>query len=381
MVRGKPDFWLLLIVFLLLGFGLIMVFSSSYYQGLTNYNDSYYFFKRQLIWAAIGIILFFLAANTPYSFYQRHIGKILLGTLLLLLLVLIPGIGVSVNGAQRWIQLAFFSLQPSEPAKLVALIYTASIMTKKQEYIGQFKQGILPPLIVITLLCRLIVVQPHYSTTILLAFSCIVIIYYAGTPMKHLFLVGMAVVPVLVGVLFLKAYRIPRILTMFDPWKNPTSDGYQIIQSLYAIGPGGLSGGGLGNSIQKLAYLPEAHTDFIFSIIAEELGFLGGLFLILLFIAFIFRGLRITLRAPDSFGTLLGIGIISLLSIQTLFNLGVATAVLPVTGVPLPFISYGGASLLTCMLASGILLNISRYSTKKSRNLRPSTSPLNSLQK
>ncbi len=362
MVRGKPDFWLLLIVFILLGFGLIMVFSSSYYQGLTVYNDSYYFFKRQLVWATIGIVLFFVAANLPYSFYRRHVGKFLVGTLLLLVLVLIPGIGVSVNGAQRWIKLGFFSLQPSEIAKLVALFYTASIMSKKQNYLHQFKRGLLPPLIVISLLSGLIVIEPHYSTTILLISSCFVVIYCAGTPLKHLIMVGMAAVPVLIGVLFMKAYRIPRILTLLDPWKNPTSDGYQIIQSLYAIGPGGLSGGGLGNSIQKLAYLPEAHTDFIFSIIAEELGFLGCLFLILLFIAFILRGLRISLRAPDLFGNLLGMGIVSLLAIQTIFNIGVATALLPVTGVPLPFISYGGTSLISCMISAGILLNLSRYS-------------------
>jgi cell division protein FtsW len=361
MKRGKPDFWLILIAFILLGFGLIMVFSASYYKGLTDYGDSYYFFKRQLIWAGAGLFLFFLTANIPYTLYRRYVGTILLISILLLIAVLIPGIGVEVKGARRWFELGPMNFQPTELVKLSALIYTASIMTKKQPVIDSFKRGILPPLIVLALLCSLIVVEPHYSATIIILSSCMVVIFCAGMRFRHLLFLALTGVPVLVWVMIMEPYRIKRLATMFDPWKNSTADGYQIIQSLYAIGPGGLSGYGLGNSIQKMAYLPEAHTDFIFAIVAEELGFIGGTMVIALFIALILRGIRISLRAPDQFGMLLGVGITSLIGIEALFNLGVVTALLPVTGVPLPFISYGGSSLMLDMASLGILLNISRY--------------------
>ncbi|MFC4076694.1 putative lipid II flippase FtsW [Salinithrix halophila] len=363
MVRGKPDFWLMLIVFLLTGFGLVMVFSASYYDGLTNHNDSYYYFKRQLMWSLIAFLFFFVVANIPYTLYQKYVGIILLSSLFVLLLVYVPFIGVELNGSNRWVQLGPIGFQPSELAKVGAIIYTASIMTKKQSYLHDFKRGLLPPLVVIGLFCLLIVLEPHFSSTVILLGSCMSIIFIAGARIKHLLLLLSAGLPILVGVMLSASYRIDRLLVVQDPWKDPTDKGFQTIQSLFAIGPGGLSGKGLGNSIQKLAYLPMSQTDFIFAIIAEELGFIGGSMLILLFIALIFRGIRIAVRAPDSFGLFLGLGIITMFSIQALFNLGVVTAILPVTGVPLPFISYGGSSLLICMVSAGILLNISRYRT------------------
>jgi cell division protein FtsW len=377
MVRGKPDFWLMLILFALVGYGLVMVFSSSYYVAMTHYNDTYYFFKKQLIWAGFGLLVFFITANIPYQLYQKYIAYILFGSWIALLLVFIPGLGSKINGADRWVQLGFFSFQPSEVGKVAALIYTASIMAKKQEHLDNFKKGLLPPLIVIGLFCFLIVIQPHYSSTVILLVTCLVIIFCAGARLKHLMLLALAGSPVMISVLLLKSYRLDRLSVLWDPWKDPGDKGYQIIQSLYAIGPGGLTGAGLGNSIQKMAYLPEAHTDFIFSVIAEELGFFGGASLILLFVLFIVRGIRIALRAPDMFGMLLGVGIITLFSIQAIFNLGVVTAMLPVTGVPLPFISYGGSSLLLNLFTAGILLNISRYrqqaqSKQKKKEEQPS---------
>jgi cell division protein FtsW len=371
MRRGKPDFWLILIAFILMGFGLVMVFSASYYKGLTDYGDSYYFFKRQLIWAVAGLFLFFVTANIPYTFYRRFVGTILLISILLLIAVLIPGVGVEVKGARRWIELGPMSFQPSELVKLSALIYTASIMTKKQPVMDSFKRAVLPPLIVLGLLCSLIVIEPHYSTTIIILSSCMVVIFCAGLRFRHFLFLASTGIPVLMWVMIMEPYRIKRLATLFNPWKNPTADGYQIIQSLYAIGPGGLTGSGLGNSIQKMAYLPEAHTDFIFAIVAEELGFIGGTLLITLFIALILRGIRISLRAPDQFGMLLGIGITSLIGIEALFNLGVVTAMLPVTGVPLPFISYGGSSLMLGMASLGILLNISRYTDIPAKQKKP----------
>jgi cell division protein FtsW len=234
-----------------------------------------------------------------------------------------------------------------------------------------FKRAVLPPLIVLGLLCSLIVIEPHYSTTIIILSSCMVVIFCAGLRFRHFLFLASTGIPVLMWVMIMEPYRIKRLATLFNPWKNPTADGYQIIQSLYAIGPGGLTGSGLGNSIQKMAYLPEAHTDFIFAIVAEELGFIGGTLLITLFIALILRGIRISLRAPDQFGMLLGIGITSLIGIEALFNLGVVTAMLPVTGVPLPFISYGGSSLMLGMASLGILLNISRYTDIPAKQKKP----------
>lgn len=367
MVRGKPDFWMMFFVFLLLGFGLVMVFSASYYEGWTEFDDSYYFFKRQLMRAAFGLILFFILANVPYTLYRRYVGRILLACVILLLLVFMPVIGVEANGASRWIQIGPVTIQPSELTKLGLIIYTASIMTKKQPHLDSFRRGLLPPLIVIGLVCFLIMIEPHYSATIIILASCMVVIFCAGIRIRHLLLLLVTGIPVLISVLYLKGYRIERIEAAYDPWKDPNDTGYQIIQSLYAIGPGGLSGRGLGNGIQKLAYLPEAHTDFIFAIIAEELGFFGGVFLILLFVALILRGIRASLMVPDTFGTLLGIGLISLIAIQALLNLAVVTAVIPVTGVPLPLVSYGGSSLLINLAALGILLNISRYRPASNR--------------
>ncbi|MDR6225004.1 putative lipid II flippase FtsW [Desmospora profundinema] len=361
MVRNKPDFWMMLIIFILTGFGLVMIFSASYYEGLTKYGDSYYFFKRQLLWACAALVLFFIVSNVPYTLYQRYVGWILFTSFLVLLLVFIPGVGKTLNGATRWIQMGPIGFQPSELAKVGAIIYTASIMVKKQNVLHQFKRGLLPPLIVIGLLCFLIVIEPHFSSTVILLGACIIVIFCAGARLKHLLLLASAGIPFIIWVMVVEPYRLSRWQVLFDPWKDPTGGGFQTIQALFAIGPGGLSGKGLGNSIQKLAYLPMSQTDFIFAIIAEELGFLGGTFVILLFVAFVIRGVRIALKAPDLFGNLLGMGIVSMFALQTLFNLGVVTAILPVTGVPLPFISYGGSSLMFSMLAAGILVSISRF--------------------
>jgi cell division protein FtsW len=365
MQRTKPDFWLILLSFILVGYGLVMVFSTSYYKGILDYQNAYYFFNKQLIFAGIGLVLFFIFSNIPYHWYRKHVGKFLLVSLLMLLFVLI--FADETNGARRWIKIGSFTFQPSEFVKIVLILYTASIMVKKQEVLHNFKKTILPPLTVITIFCGLLVIQPHYSATIIIFTTCMIIIFCGGAKLRQLFLLVSAGIPVLVGVLFLDQYRINRVMALFDPFSDPQNHGYQVIYSLYAIGPGGITGVGLGKSIQKMAYLPEAHTDFIFSIIAEELGFIGAGTLIILFAIYVIRGVRISLRARDLFGTLLGIGIVSLFAIQVVFNLGVVTALLPVTGVPLPFISYGGSSLMFQLVATGILLNISRYQAVRNK--------------
>lgn len=363
--HGKPDFWLILITFLLFGFGLVMVFSTSYYKGLTEYQDSYYFFKKQLSFGVVGLILFFIVSNIHYSVYRKHVGFITLFSLLSLVIVLIPGIGESRNGAQRWLDLGFFSFQPSEYVKIGLVIYTASIMVKKQEVIDQFRRSVIPPLVVIGLFGFLLYHQPHFSAIVIIFGTCLTMIYCSGVRIKPLITLLLITLPILVVVMLFADYRIDRVFTLLDPLSDPKGSGYQISNSLMAIGPGGLTGAGLGNSIQKMDYLPEAHTDFIFSIIAEEMGFIGSAILICLYILLVFRGVIISLQAPDQFGTLLGIGIVTLISLEALFNLGVVTALLPVTGVPLPLISYGGTALMIKLFSLGILLNISRYRIKK----------------
>ncbi|MFC7440584.1 putative lipid II flippase FtsW [Laceyella putida] len=365
MKRGKPDFWLILITFALLGFGLIMVFSASYFKGYVDLQDSYYFFKKQLLFGLLGLVFFFVISNIPYQLYRKYVGIILIVSLLFLLSVLL--FGEVRNGARRWINIGFMDFQPSELVKLGMIIYTASIMVKKQPVLDNFKRALMPPLIVIGLVASLLVMEPHFSATVIIIATCFIIIYCAGARLKHLSLLLLSGVPVLVLVMLTSDYRIERLHTLLNPLSNPNDEGYQIMQSLIAIGPGGLTGVGLGESIQKLAYLPEAHTDFIFSIISEELGFIGGSFVILLFILFIVRGVLIALQAPDQFGTLLGIGIVTIMAVEAIFNLGVVTAMLPVTGVPLPLISYGGTALIIKLIGLGILLNISRYRTRKEK--------------
>lgn len=359
MKRGKPDFWLILVTFFLVGYGLVMVFSTSYYKGLIDYQNSYYFFKKQLIFTGVGMVLFFLVINIPYTFYRKHIGKLLLFSMISLITVLL--LADEINGAKRWLELGPLSLQPSEFVKIVMVIYTASIMVKKQHVLDHFQKSILPPLCVIMIICLFLLFQPHYSAIVIIVSTCAIIIFCAGVRWKHIGIATVIGIPLMIGALLLGDYRIERLITAQDPFKYAQDSGFQAVYSLYAIGPGGLTGAGLGNSIQKMNYLPEAHTDFIFSIIAEELGFIGGLFLIALFLVLIIRGIRVATQAPDPFGTLLAIGLVSLIGIEVIFNMGVVTALLPVTGVPLPFISYGGSALLFKLVAVGILINISRY--------------------
>lgn len=358
MQRRKPDYWLILITFLLTGFGLVMVFSTSYYKGIIDHKDPYFYFVKQLTAAGIGIVLFFIVSNIPYHWYRKHIGKLLILVFGLLLAVLFTD---EINGSRRWLELGSLSFQPSELAKLTVILYTASIMVKKQRVIGQFHRSVVPPLLVVGLICALLIKQPHFSVTLIILLCSLVIMYAGGVPIRYFPMLALIGIPSLVGVLLLDGYRVERLQTMFNPFSDPTGAGLQISYSLYAIGPGGLTGVGLGNSMQKLAYLPEAYNDFIFSIVAEELGFLGAGTLLLLFILLLYRGIRIAVQAPDQFGTLVSVGILSLFSIQVIFNVGVVTAMLPVTGVPLPFISYGGTALMMNLITIGILTNISRY--------------------
>jgi len=362
MNQRATDTLLLVSVLALLSIGIIMVYSTSSIIALKFYQDEYYFLKKELIYAVLGIILILTFARIPYQYLGKKAHLILFLSFLALILVLIPGIGVCIGGSRRWVHFGPLSLQPAEFAKLGLVIYLSYFIYKKQDHIKTLSTGFLPPLIITGILSVLVLLQPDFGTTFLLVSLLFILLFIGGARIRYLLLVIIAFGG-LGSLLVLKSpYRLERVMTFLDPWKDPTGAGFQIIQSFIAFGTGGVFGQGLGNGKQKLFYLPEAHTDFIFSVLGEELGLLGVLAVISLFSIVIFCGIKISLRSRDLFGTYLSIGIISLIGLQAIVNMGVVMGMLPTKGTTLPFISYGGTSLMVNMIATGILLNISSQS-------------------
>jgi cell division protein FtsW len=363
--QKPPDFAILFSSLMLLCFGIIMVFSSSSVWAYYLHKDSLYFLKRQMAWAALGFLAMIFFMNYDYWNIKKHEKTIVFFMFLLLLIVLIPGVGIELNGARRWIGVGSLTVQPSELAKLGMVIYLADGLERKQDKIRNFFTGILPFLIVTGLVCGLIVIEPHLSATVLVGMTAFVMLFAAGASMIQLFSLGTVGFAAVMVLIFTKGYRMGRFISFLNPWEDIQDKGYHIVQSLYALGSGGLIGVGLGHSRQKFFYLPEPQTDFIFAIIGEELGFLGACFVILLFMFLIWRGYKTALTAPDLFGKFLATGLTTLIALQFLINIAVVTASMPVTGMPLPFISYGGSSLIITMSQVGILLNISRYTEAK----------------
>ncbi len=358
----KPDFALMAIIIALLTIGSVMIYSASYIQAEYNFGDSLFYLKRQLLFSVVGIFAMFFIMSIPYGTWKKYSKVLLLICFVLLLAVLIPGIGMERNGAQSWIGVGAFSIQPSEFTKLGLIIYLSVFLSVNQKYITSFKQGFFPSIILVFAAFGLIMLQPDLGTGVVLILTCMMMIYIAGARLSHF--IGMASIGI-AGFLYLilsAPYRISRITAFLNPWQDPLGDGFQIIQSLYALGPGGLMGVGLFNSLQKYFYLPEPQTDFIFAILGEELGFIGGTALIGLFGLLFWRGVRIGIEAPDAFGRFLAIGIVSMITIQVMINISVVIGLIPVTGITLPFLSYGGSSLTLTMCSVGILLNISKYS-------------------
>ncbi|RLL45521.1 stage V sporulation protein E [Oceanobacillus piezotolerans] len=353
---------LLIVIIALLTIGVVMVYSSSYIWAEYKFNDAFYFLKRQLLFAGAGVVSMLIVMFIPYSTWKRYSKLILITCFILLIIVLIPGIGLVRGGAQSWIGVGAFSIQPSEFMKLGLIIFLASILSSKQKYITSFRKGFVPSLLLVFTAFGLIMLQPDLGTGMVLVLSCMVMIFVCGARLSHF--IGLALLGVLglVGLIASAPYRIDRITAFLNPWEDPLGDGFQIIQSLYAIGPGGLMGLGLGKSLQKYFYLPEPQNDFIFAIVAEELGFIGGSLVLFLFLLLLWRGIKISLEAPDLFGRLLGLGIVSMLAIQAMINISVVIGLIPVTGITLPFLSYGGSSLTLTLCSVGILLNISIYS-------------------
>ncbi len=359
--KGSPDFILMITVMALLTIGLIMVYSASAVWAEYKFHDSFFFAKRQVLFAGVGIAAMFMVMNVDYWTWRKFAPAILIFCFVLLILVLIPGIGNVRNGSRSWIGVGAFSIQPSEFMKLAMIAFLAKFLSENQKKITSFKKGLLPSLTLVFLAFGLIMLQPDLGTGTVMVGTCIVMIFIAGARITHFIGLGVAGILGFIALIASAPYRIQRITSFLDPWQDPQGSGFQIIQSLFAIGPGGLLGLGLGQSRQKFFYLPEPQTDFIFAILAEELGFIGGTFVLLLFALLLWRGIRIALGAPDLFGSLLAVGIIAMIAIQVIINIGVVTGLMPVTGITLPFLSYGGSSLTLMLLALGVLLNISRH--------------------
>ena len=337
-----------------------MIYSSSNIWAAYKFNDPYKYLKSQAMFLLIGYFIIYFVSKVPYSLYKDYSNKILILSIILLILVLIPGIGTIRNGSRSWFGIGSFGIQPSEFAKLGLIIFTSKYLTTNK--IKDIKTSVLPILLVVILVFGLIMLQPDFGTGIIIVISIISLLFISGVNINFFLKIGLIGIIGIVILVIIAPYRMARITSFLNPWSDPLGTGFQIIQSLYAIGPGGLLGMGLGNSIQKHFYLPEPQTDFIFSIISEELGFAGVLIVSTLFITIIYRGLKISINTEDKFAKYLAYGITFSIAFQTILNLMVVVGLIPVTGVTLPFLSYGGSSLLVSMLEIGILLNISKYS-------------------
>jgi cell division protein FtsW len=340
--------------------GVVMVLSASYVFSYVEYGSSFLFFKRQAVYAVVGFGALLLTSRMRYTVWQRLAAPFLGITVLLLMLVLHPSAGTVAGGSARWIALGPVTIQPSEFAKLALIAFGATVLARRWRNLEDLRSLLLPLLPATLLVCGLVMLQPDLGTTVILAGSMFMLVFATGISIKR-FVAGVATASALGTILILsEAYRRERLLSFLHPWQDPANKGYQLIQSLIALGSGGWFGVGLGASRQKWLYVPNAHTDFIFAVLGEELGLIGELVVIALFCALLYSGIRIAAKAPDAFGRLLAGGIVSWLGLQVVVNLGAVTGLLPVTGVPLPLMSFGGSSLVVSLAAIGILVNIGR---------------------
>lgn len=347
---------------ILIAFGVVMIYSASAIYAHDRMHDSMYFLKRHICYLLVGIFLSIAIAAADYERWRRYVKQILGAAIVLLVLVLIPHVGASAGGARRWFKLAGFSLQPSEFLKIAIIFYMADFLERRKQRLNDIRHTVLPALCVLGVAAGLVFLQPDLGTAVTIATVTLILFFSAGFSLRYLGILIVASLPALYYALLSKPYRKKRLLAFFNPWEDPRGVGFQIVQSFLALGSGGLFGVGLGRSQQKLFYLPESHTDFIFSIIGEELGLVGAFSVVALFVVFIFAGMVIAYRAKDLFSQLLAIGLVSLIGLESVINIGVSIGALPTKGLSLPFISYGGSALLANMAALGLLLNIARKS-------------------
>ena len=358
---GPPDPLLLGAVAFLVAIGLVMVFSASSVMAYTTFHDNAHFFKRQLIYLAVGLAFAYAAYRVDYRKLKRIAPGAVAVALVLLILTLIPHVGFSTGGARRWLGFHALSFQPSEFAKLALVIFLAAKLSALGEDLRSLSKGVFPVLVVTLMLAVPVFLEPDMGTASLMLFTAFAMIFAAGARIEHLIMCALAMLPAAALAVGSSPYKRARVFAFLNPWKDAQNTGFHIVQSLLALGSGGLFGLGLGASRQKYFYLPEAHTDFIFAVLGEELGLLGGLAVIGLFVLFAVRAVIVALRAPDRFGTLLALGCTFLIVIQAFLNIGVVTGSWPVTGVPLPFISFGGTSLIVSLTAAGLIANVGRH--------------------
>jgi cell division protein FtsW len=360
------DPWLFAAAVALVAAGVVMVYSASAIVAHDRFGDSAFFFKRQAVWAVLGMAALAVTQRIHYARLRRLTPLLLFLTVAALVLVLVPGIGRVAGGARRWIAIAGpFAFQPAEGAKLALVLYLAHVLTSRGR--ADTVQAAGPPLLITALCAGLLLLQPDMGTALLLGVVALSLLFVGGVRPLHLLGLSAATVPLLTVAVLGEEYRRQRILAFLNPWRDPQGAGFHIIQSLLALGSGGLLGLGLGNSRQKFFYLPEQHTDFIFAIVGEELGLIGAVAVLALFALLAVRGFRVAREAPDRYGSLVASGVTLMIVLQAIMNVGVTTGVLPITGVPLPFVSFGGSSLLFTLIGVGILLNISQYGSTDAR--------------
>jgi cell division protein FtsW len=355
----------------LVGTGLIMVLSSSSISAFAEYGDSFRYFQRQIAYAVVGVLALLLTSRMRYSAWQRLATPLLAVTFVMLAVVLHPSAGIEAYGSSRWFQIGSVTVQPSEIAKLSLVLFAAAAITRKWERLDDLGHLAIPLLPVGILCCGMVMLQPDLGTTAILAASVFLMVFVAGVRLRYLSVAAIVGTAVGTGLIMSADYRRIRFLSFLHPWEDARNTGYQLAQSLIALGSGGWTGVGLGASRQKWQYVPNAHTDFIFSILGEELGLLGEMVVLVAYGALIYAGIRIAARATDVFGRLLAAGIVSWFGLQALINLGAVTGLLPITGVPLPFLSYGGSSLVVSLAAVGILVNIANAPPRRATRTAP----------
>ncbi|MEE8125350.1 MAG: putative lipid II flippase FtsW [Nitrospirales bacterium] len=338
--------------------GLVMVFSASGVVAETKHMDSTYYLQRQIVWMFLGFVVLLVGAQVPYGEWKRWVPLICVSCMVGLLLVL--AIGPQINGSRRWLTFGFFSIQPTEMAKLAVVLYLASFLSNPNRRVTDWIRGFLPPIVIVGSLCGLILVEPDLGSTVVISLVFVCMMYLAGARLRHLVYLGIPLVMGFLSLILMSPERWERFTTFVNPFQDRQGAGYQLVQSIIALENGGFFGVGLGQGKQKLLYLPEGHTDFVLALIGEELGLIGTVGLMALFAVLVCKGFRVAALAPDVFGRYLALGITLLLGIQALINAGVVSGMLPTKGLTLPLVSYGGSSLLTTMLAIGILLSIAR---------------------
>lgn len=349
-----------IIVAILISIGIVMIYSTSAIYAYDKMGDNLYFLKRHIVYLAVGLGMMLFAMGININTLKRFSKPMIIVSIVLLALVLAPHIGRETAGARRWFRLGPFNFQPSELAKISLILYISDLMSRKSDIVKSFLYGYIPPMIVLGAVVGLVLLEPDLGTAIAMAIISVIMLFVSGVKISHIAVSFLASLPALYLLLFSVPYRRRRIMVFLNPWADKRGAGFQIIQSFVALGSGGLLGVGLGQSRQKLFYLPASHTDFIFSIIGEELGFLGTASVIILFILFVWQGMKVVFKADGRFEKLLALGIVSLIALEAVINIGVTAGALPTKGLPLPFISYGGSALIFHLVAIGLLLNVAK---------------------